>query len=343
MHLNQVLPQCHEHECVTAHGAAGQRPPPGVAATGPQGGYMPGPGQPMGGPPPGRPAPINAQPRPGMPMAGGPSPSGPPPQRPMMARAPSPGSTNRPGMARAPSPGSGGRPGAIPARAPSPGSGARANLGARAPSPSGGRPPMMGAPQPRPMMPGQPGPRPMMPGQGPGALQQPPPAAPGQNRSAALAALAQRKAAGQGPPPPQQQQAPWQTQPKAPAPQPMPHSPIRLPGQQVPVAKPPPGGYSVPGQGNRGGPATSSSWEHQPVSPGAGGFGGGMSIPPGADDPGAGGPLIPCHTCGRSFNAQALQKHAKVSSAVILAACTGPSINVLMMSRYLSNGCQSML
>ena len=41
------------------------------------------------------------------------------------------------------------------------------------------------------------------------------------------------------------------------------------------------------------------------------------SIPQGADS-GPSGPLVECHSCGRSFNQQALQKHAKICAKVFV-------------------------
>ena len=160
-----------------------------------------------------------------------------------------------------------------------------------------------------------------------------------QNRSAALAALANRKAAANqaqlnaaaagggggmmggaakqaaaGPRGMSQPQGAGGAVPMGGAGQPIPRSapnagPIPLPGQRPPPAaqqaamraRPP------PMQQQQFGRSGSHSWEDQPVSP-TRGMG---SIPPEALDA-QGGPLIPCRTCGRSFNPQAHAKHVKV-------------------------------
>ena len=50
------------------------------------------------------------------------------------------------------------------------------------------------------------------------------------------------------------------------------------------------------------------------MSPGKGG-GGFNSVPPELLAPQQAGPMVPCHSCGRTFNQQAYQKHAKVGCA----------------------------
>lgn len=321
------------------HGAPGQVRP----MMGQPGAQAPRPGMPPGGHPPG--APQGVRP----PMPGQPVPMGGP--RPAMPMAGAPGQP-RPAMP----PGAPGQP--RPAMPQQPGMPGQAR-------PMGAPPQGMPPQQQRPAMPPQQQPRmapvqQQYPGQQqPTALQRqthsPQPSSAGStgsgslhrpgaapvpvnlaaaNRSAALAALAQRRAQantppqGTRPPPQQQQQQPAVQQRAQPVMQQRAPPPIRQP-QQPPQRS----------SGNGG-----SSWDDQPVSPSKG-FGG---IPPEAAIEDS-GPLYPCHTCGRTFNAQALSKHTKVraggASSTVLCCFESEigQLHIAMMRSAFNQVCDTLV
>eukprot|EP00195_Chlamydomonas_chlamydogama_P010129 CAMPEP_0202914036 /NCGR_PEP_ID=MMETSP1392-20130828/62077_1 /ASSEMBLY_ACC=CAM_ASM_000868 /TAXON_ID=225041 /ORGANISM="Chlamydomonas chlamydogama, Strain SAG 11-48b" /LENGTH=611 /DNA_ID=CAMNT_0049605539 /DNA_START=131 /DNA_END=1966 /DNA_ORIENTATION=- len=274
---------------------------PGSGAPGPRPQGMP-PGQ-AGPPPMQRPMQPGMQP-PG--AAPGPRPMGGPPPQGMAPGGPRPAMPQQPGMGPRPAmPPGMQQPGGPPPQRPM--------------IPQQQRP-MMPPPQQQPPGPAAgAAPRPMQQQPGAPAPAGAPPGAPvaANNRAAALAALAQRKQQQQQlqlqqqmqqmqgqQAPPMQRPPPMQQAPPMQRPPPMQQAP---PQRQAPPPRMPPGPPKH-GHGHGG-----SSWEDQPVSPSRG-FG---SLPPGLqDDPGASGPMVECHSCGRSFNHQAYQKHAKVCAKV---------------------------